>query len=272
MPSFTPMPLKPPSLSELGQDLLEISPARKAFALSLPFILLAAYFTLAAVGFWWAALFCPILMSFFTYGSVSHDLVHRNLRLPAWLNESLLTVIELLALRSGHAYRASHLNHHAHFPDDDDIEGTAARMTIPQALREGMTIQFRLWIWALQKKSPHRRIILIEGLAAASLIIGAFTLLPWTWSPALYVVMMICGAWIYPLVTVVIPHNASATEELRQTRLFRGKVLSCLALEHLYHLEHHLYPQVPHQNWPKLAQRLDPYFAKSHLAPIKLLF
>jgi beta-carotene hydroxylase len=262
----------PPSLSELGQDLLEVSPARTAFALSLPFALLTAYFALAAGGVWWAALVCPILISFFTYGSVSHDLVHRNLKLPTWLNESLLTIIELLALRSGHAYRTSHLNHHAHFPHDDDIEGAAARMTIPQALREGMTIQYRIWIWAVRKDSPHRQLILIEGLATLAIILAAFALLPWTVSPTIYVVMMIVGSWINPLVTVVIPHNASATERLRQTRLFRGKVLSCLALEHLYHLEHHLYPQVPHQNWPKLANRLDPYFEKSHLAPIKLLF
>jgi len=27
-------------------------------------------------------------------------------------------------------------------------------------------------------------------------------------------------------------------------------------------LEHHLYPSIPHQNWPNLARRLDPYFAR----------
>jgi fatty acid desaturase len=30
-------------------------------------------------------------------------------------------------------------------------------------------------------------------------------------------------------------------------------VLSLLALEHLYHLEHHLHPQVPHHHWPELG-------------------
>ena len=57
-----------------------------------------------------------------------------------------------------------------------------------------------------------------------------------------------------------------------QTKLFRGHVLSWLALEHLYHLEHHLYPGVPHHNWPDLATRLDPHFARAGLQPIKLLF
>lgn len=54
------------------------------------------------------------------------------------------------------------------------------------------------------------------------------------------------------------------------TGLFRGKIASLIALEHLYHLENHLYPMVPHQNWPKLARRLDPYFKTAGLTPIIL--
>jgi beta-carotene hydroxylase len=49
-------------------------------------------------------------------------------------------------------------------------------------------------------------------------------------------------------------------------------VVSVIALEHLYHLEHHLYPAVPHHNWPRLAKRLDPYFEAMGITPIKLWF
>lgn len=42
--------------------------------------------------------------------------------------------------------------------------------------------------------------------------------------------------------------------------------------EHLYHLEHHLYPQVPHHDWPALARRLDPFFEREQLVPIRLWF
>ena len=75
-----------------------------------------------------------------------------------------------------------------------------------------------------------------------------------------------------PFATAYVVHDANGDGALRQTRLFRGRVLSLLAIEHLYHLEHHLYPQVPHHNWPRLARRLDPYFARLGLEPIKLLF
>ena len=74
----------------------------------------------------------------------------------------------------------------------------------------------------------------------------------------------------YLSVTSYIPHDASGRNELEQTRVFRGRLLSILAVEHLYHLEHHLYPSIPHQNWPSLARRLDPYFDRVGIKPVRL--
>jgi beta-carotene hydroxylase len=37
-------------------------------------------------------------------------------------------------------------------------------------------------------------------------------------------------------------------------------------------LEHHLYPQVPHHHWPELARRLDPYFLRAGVRPLRILF
>ena len=78
-----------------------------------------------------------------------------------------------------------------------------------------------------------------------------------------YTVLMIMGSWIIPLITSYIPHNPLGESELFQTRLYRGKVVAIIALEHTYHLEHHLYPSVPHHNWPQLARTLDPFFEKA---------
>jgi hypothetical protein len=52
--------------------------------------------------------------------------------------------------------------------------------------------------------------------------------------------------------------KASGKEPLSQTRLFRGRLVQLIAFNHLYHLEHHLYPAVPHHHWKSLADRLDP--------------
>ena len=86
----------------------------------------------------------------------------------------------------------------------------------------------------------------------------------------IYVLSVIAGSWVYPLFTVYIPHNAKGESPLFQTRLFRGILISSLFAQHNYHLEHHLYPMVPHQNWHKLAKRLDPYFDKLGITPIKI--
>src|SRR5689334_24385735 len=48
------------------------------------------------------------------------------------------------------------------------------------------------------------------------------------------------------------------------TTLFRSAVF----LELTYHLEHHLYPQVPSHHLPELARRLDPYFARAGVKPV----
>ena len=261
-----------PSLDELGRDLLWVSPPRRAVSLAAPFLLVGLFFVFSAQGYWLPALACPVLLSFLTYGSISHDLVHRTLRLPHWANEALLCAVELAALRSGHAYRVSHLHHHARFPAEDDIEGAAARMPLGRALVEGVTLQYRLFFWALKRPGGHRLWVIGEGAAVLGLLLGALISLSWTPLPAIYCVLMIAGSWVFPIVTVVIPHDASGAHEWTQTRLFRGKVLSVVALEHLYHLEHHLYPQVPHHHWPELARRLDPYFERIGLRPIKALF
>ncbi|HVT04846.1 MAG TPA: fatty acid desaturase [Thermoanaerobaculia bacterium] len=261
-----------PSLEELGRDLLVVPIWKRVFTLATPFVLVALFFVLAAQGEWLAALVCPVLLSFLTYGSISHDLVHRTLRLPRWLNELLLSIIELMAFRSGHAYRVVHLHHHASFPAEDDLEGAASRMSFWRALVEGPTLQPRLWFFAMRRPGAHRPWAIAECAAATILFGASLAAIPRTIAPIVFALLMIGGSWIFPVITAYIPHNPSGATEMTQTRLFRGRVLSWLAMEHLYHLEHHLYPGVPHHNWPGLAARLDPHFARAGLKPIKLLF
>jgi len=171
----------------------------------------------------------------------------------------------------GHAYRRAHLHHHAHFPDNDDIEAAAAKRSVWGALLEGTTFHVRLWRWAL-KRTPaqERKLILAEAWAACLLFTISVLLCRVTFAPLIYVLLITTGAWITPLVTSYIPHDASGRTVLEQTRVFRGRLLSIIGVEHLYHLEHHLYPSIPHQNWPNLARRLDPYFNRVSIKPVRL--
>jgi beta-carotene hydroxylase len=263
-----------PTLKELGLDLLEIPIAKRVGLVALPFLLMGAYFILANYEWWIPAVVALALLSFFTYGSISHDLVHGNLKLPRKINTFFLSAIELLALRSGHAYRLAHLHHHRRYPNDDDIEGAASKMSLVRTLIEGLIFQPKIYLWAfknVQKKSD-KVLMTLELTFILSYILLACIVFNKTPSLLIYAGLMVAGSWIIPLITSYIPHSPENQEEVMQTRLFRGKVLSIIALEHLYHLEHHLYPAVPHSNWPELAKRLDPHFSKMGLNPIKLWF
>jgi beta-carotene hydroxylase len=240
-------------------------------SLGTPFLLVIGFFVFAANGLWMLSVGCSMLLTFFTYGSISHDLVHRTVRLPRVLNEVLLCIIELMTFRSGHAYRVSHLNHHSRFPAADDLEGAAAGMTWWRALLDGLTLQPRLCLFAF-RTGRDRSWIIGEVCVILVLVTASVAAIRWTIAPAIYAALMILGSWLFPFITSFIPHDPEGHTPLTQTRLFRGRVISIMALEHLYHLEHHLYPSVPHHNWPELARRLDPYFARAGLRPLKLFF
>jgi beta-carotene hydroxylase len=257
-----------PPLAELGPDLVRVTQRQRLTSLALPFGYCAAYFAFAAAGWWPAAVVALVGLSFVTYGSTSHDLVHRNLGLSPRVNDLWLSLIELLALRSGHAYRAAHLHHHARFPAEDDVEATAARKSWLGAVAEGFTFQARIWWWAVRRGGPKTGWVVAEGIACVVLIGAAVAAAGVTPVFAAYAALMVAGGWVIPLVTSYLTHDPTGADELSQTRLFRGRTASVLGLGHLYHLEHHIYPAVPHHRWPELARRLDPYFRAAGVRPV----
>lgn len=256
-----------PSLQDLGPDLLTVSRARLVATLSAPFLAMGAYVLFAALGWWLLAVLSIMGLSFVTYGSTSHDLVHRTLRLPLCVNDALLSLIELLSLRSGTAYRLSHLHHHRHLLAEDDLEGTAAHGTLWQALASGPPMQLRLWWWAWRRHPAARPRLAVEAADVLLLVAAAVFAADWSVAPILYVALAITGSWVFPLVTAYIPHDGRGGSALARTRVFRGRLVQWIALDHLYHLEHHLYPAVPHHHWKTLAARLDPHFLVLGLLP-----
>jgi beta-carotene hydroxylase len=259
-----------PKLSALGLDLLRLTKWQLLRAIAFPFVAFIAFWVFAALGHSVLAVLSLVVLSFVTYGSTSHDLVHGSLGLKRLPNDLLLSIIEVLALRSGHAYQVAHLHHHARFPHESDIEAEAAQMSLLRTLCEGVVFQFRIYAWALRNPRGRRTWIIGEGVAVAAIVLGAVAALPWTIVPAVYAALMIAGSWTIPLITSYLPHDAEASDVLHQTRLFRGSIARIVAFDHLYHLEHHLYPAVPHQNWPRLARRLDPWFEAAGIKPVRI--
>jgi beta-carotene hydroxylase len=105
---------------------------------------------------------------------------------------------------------------------------------------------------------------LIAEAVAPLAVVGAGVAL-WPRAPLLlvYATMMIVGSWVYPLLTVYLPHHGYGDTPLTQTRTLRGRIIPAIFLELTYHLEHHLHPQVPSHNLPELARRLDPFLDRA---------
>ncbi len=261
-PKVTPSPDRLPTLKELGQDLLHVSALRRVQTIGLPFLMMSGYFTFASFDWWPLAVLSVMMLCFVTYGSTSHDLVHQTLGLPRVWNYFLLSLIEILSFRSGTAYRLSHIHHHQHLLEESDVEGAAAHLSLFRTLLCGPFLQIRLWLWSLSKFPKHRLSLLLEAAGIGVLLTATLFTVQWTWIPFVYATLVIAGSWVFPLITVYIPHNAEGKTPLTQTRIFRGWWFRLIALDHLYHLEHHLFPAVPHHHWRSLAVRLDPWFEK----------
>ncbi|MBA4054185.1 MAG: fatty acid desaturase [Marivirga sp.] len=263
-----------PSVKDLGFDLLTLTRFQLLSTLLAPFIFFTLYFGFALMGQWILAALCTMSLSFVTYGSTSHDLVHENLKINRRLNRFLLSFIEAICFRSGHAYKLSHLYHHKRYPHEDDVEGAASRMSFMRTILEGVIFQIKIYSWAVSryKQSKYFKIVVMEGLIIVLLLVLSISTIHYTFILFNYMCLMIAGSWIIPLITSYSVHTPDGIDELNQTRLFRGTFFSVIAFNHLYHLEHHMYPMIPHKNWPKLATRLDSYFKTKGLKAIEVNF
>lgn len=260
-----------PRLQELGRDLLHVSRWHVAVSIVRPAVCFALFWALSYNRQYLAAVVAVAALMFFTYTSTSHDLVHRTLHLPPWINEPLLAVFEGIALRSGHAFRITHLYHHRHFPEAGDIEAARASRGFWPALLCGPGHQIRMFAWAWKRgASVERRWMFSEAVWVLS--VETLAILNTSRFPqlALYCVLVILGSWLYPLATVWWPHRADGNTVLTQTRGFRGRLIPAIFFQHTYHLEHHLYPGVSSHHWAQLARRLEPHLAKAGVALVRI--
>src|SRR4051812_30749614 len=126
----------PPPLDDLGLDLVGTTRARRYLSLLRPAAALVGVVTAVAAGHpAWALL--PLFLVFTTVVSLMHDTVHGSLGLRRRGTDVTLFAAGALLMVSGHAYRATHINHHRVFPGPDDPEGEAARLSLGRAIAVG---------------------------------------------------------------------------------------------------------------------------------------
>ncbi len=258
-----------PTLAELGADLLATTRRQRLVALSRPCAGVLAFAVVAWLRWWWLT---PLVVFgiFVAVVTVTHDVVHAAIGLSARATNWMLFAMGLVLLESGHAYRGTHAQHHRLFPDPEDPEGYPANLSMIGAICYGPVFLARLWWWSY-RRGRDRGWLLAEAAAPIVAITGG--ILAWAQIPGVlvYAVLAIVGSWVYPLLTVYLPHHGYGQTPLTQTRTLRGRIIPAIFLELTYHLEHHLYPQVPSHHLPELARRLEDYLAANDVRPVRVV-
>lgn len=200
-----------------------------------------------------------------------HDLFHQSLGTPRYLTTALLFIISLLSFSSLHSMKYSHLFHHRKPLSDEDTEGYLAHQTWYQALFGGLLFRIKIYQhgYRLAPKNFRPKII-IESLGILLLTLYTFYYQP---APLIYqfMVMFIINASAGFIAVWALHHDC---DEIGRTE--RNPFVNALTFNLFYHAEHHLFPAVPTENLPKLAQRLDkvaPHISKNSVVPtLKNLF
>lgn len=224
--------------------------------LPLPWLVLSLFFY--ARGLWFIGAPCSFFF-FLTGLRLSHNAQHYCLGLSRRGHDLTLFTIGTLMLASGHAVQATHLHHHRHCLDEDDVEAWPARLPGWRVLLAGPLFWWTLHrgAWRLASRAK-RRWIASEIAAIAALVLVAFA----CGSPALrwHLAAMAAGEWHVGFFAVWTVHHGCdphAPHDPRVARTQRGWLKNFMTYSMLYHVEHHLFPAVPTCHLPALARRLD---------------
>jgi fatty acid desaturase len=248
--------LRDPRIRRIGwRDLVPLSRLEvlKELGLSLPWFALSLY--LAHVG-WYLPALAASFVFFLTGLRQVHNAYHYALGLSRAPTEWVMFALSVLMLGSMHAIQLNHLRHHRHCMNDDDVESMGARMSGLGAILIGPLFPFCMHWKAFQLANRRQlRWIAVELLANAAILILVFLVLD---VPALryhFLVMMIghCLTAFFAVWTV--HHDCDRSHFIART--LRGPIKNFLSFSMFFHVEHHLYPNVPTCHLARLAARLD---------------
>lgn len=236
------------------RDLLQLTWAEKAWELVLPLPWLAGSFASYAAGHWILGAVCSFYF-FLTGLRQSHGAQHYTLGVARRVQDFVMFGLSLLMLGSMHAVQVSHLHHHRHCLDEDDAEGSTARLAWWQAILVGPLFPLRLHRAAWRLGSPAKRRWIaaeVAGLLAVAVLAAVLPLQALRW----HVLAMLIGESLTGFFAVWTVHHGCEPGGLF-ARTQRGRWVNRLGYGMFFHAEHHLFPAVPTCHLSRLAERLD---------------
>jgi fatty acid desaturase len=202
----------------------------------------------------WLQRFCELTL-FLTGLRQSHGAQHYILGIGKPFQDAVLFMLSIFMLGSMHAVQVSHLHHHRHCLENDDAEGSTARLSWWRALLVGPLFLFRLHrkAWRLGPPLKRRWIMAEVAGVAAVLLIAAFV--P-SFALRGHVAAMLVGESMTGFFAVWTVHHGCEPDGL-YARTQRGRWINWVCYSMFFHAEHHLFPLVPTCHLSRLARRLD---------------
>jgi fatty acid desaturase len=273
--------------------LTRLDPVRSTLAVAQTFLSLAVVIGLAvAFWSWWAAAIAVVLIAPLQHALfvLAHDAAHYRLYQTRWLNDAVGRLCGTIAGVSMCTYRVIHRLHHNHLygPQDPDIAlhggYPRGKAYLAKKLAKDLTglTAYKTFAYFFGAPSLNTETGKAERplddtsarLRAAArrdrwTVLGFHVVAPvvafatgWGWQ---YVVL-----WMLPLVTVlqailrlraICEHGAvsdyGSPLTAARTNLVPNWVRYAMFPHHVnYHVEHHLYPAVPHYHLPRLHAAL----------------
>lgn len=196
---------------------------------------------------------------FLTGLRLAHNAFHYCLGISRFSTDMVMLFLSVLMLGSLHATQFTHLRHHRHCLGDKDVEGSVAKDPFWLVILKGPLFPLRIHRIALREAQQKTRRWIVLELFLNSLWIATVWL--WWESDALKVhTLLMVAAYCFSAffaVWTVHHHCNNAAEHWDNARTLRTQWKSYLFYNMFYHIEHHLFPQVPTCHLPELAKRLD---------------
>lgn len=185
----------------------------------------------------------------------AHDCYHGSIGVSRRWQDAVMLALSIGMLCSTHAIRHTHLLHQLDPLGKNDAEGQWARQPAWRALVLGLLFSIRTHSQAISTGNSNTR----RWVGGELILIGCICLTA-LWSQQLWLsyhvtAMIACNALVGFFAVWTVHHDCAPSGIFARTE--RRAWCNRLTVNLLYHVEHHLYPAVPANHLPALAQRLD---------------
>jgi beta-carotene hydroxylase len=222
-----------------------------------PFLAWGLAMGLAAAGHLVLALL--VLPMAFSWGLCAvHCAVHRSLGVSERTNELLLTLSGMLLFESGHAMAVTHIHHHQADPGAEDPEAYIETLGWGALIKEAPRYRYRMWGWAARQGFPRPGAAALEAAWNGGSLILAVLLLPVAAWLSVMIAAIHVGNAIFVVAAARGPHTNYGRPITSPFVKVRGRIIPWFLAGHAWHVEHHLYPQIPLPGLRRALPALDP--------------